>query len=84
MEFVTCDGCTNVSEAGWGDTPFCLDCHLNGTATEGTACARHGQTYYTTQCNVGYAFSEDCKPIEAPPSCNNPGPNCTEHRGACD
>lgn len=44
---VTCDGCDNVdTEGGWGDTPFCVDCHTMGRATEGALCVLHQRTYY--------------------------------------
>lgn len=42
---VTCDGCSDESEAGWGDSAFCLDCHASGRATEGTVCEEHERTY---------------------------------------
>ena len=40
-EVVTCDGCDEVSEAGWGDTPLCLDCE----APE-NVCPEHDRTFY--------------------------------------
>ena len=37
---VTCDGCEETSESGWGDTPFCLSC-----APAGTVCPEHQRTF---------------------------------------
>jgi len=42
-ELVTCDGCDAISESGWGDNPFCLDC---SPADE--ICELHQRTFDTT------------------------------------
>lgn len=56
-DLVTCDTCDATSEAGWGDTPNCSDCTLEGKA-EGEVCSEHGQTFYTGEdCNVCIALS---------------------------
>lgn len=37
---VTCDGCDNTSESGWGDTPFCLNCEQPANI-----CPEHQRTF---------------------------------------
>jgi hypothetical protein len=59
MDEVTCDTCPNTSEAGWGDTPHCFECHENGRATEGHICQTHlVTTYDDDKCMIGEALPD--------------------------
>lgn len=40
MNLVTCDNCPATDEAGWGDTPLCLDCE-----DEKNICLEHYRTF---------------------------------------
>lgn len=41
---VTCDNCDATDEAGWGDTPLCIDCQWY--AEPDLVCEDHWVTHY--------------------------------------
>lgn len=45
---VTCDNCDDTSEAGWGDTPLCVDCQTKADPSK--VCFTHQRTFEDAVC----------------------------------
>lgn len=49
---VTCDNCPATSEAGWGDTPLCLDCQRKDDPSK--VCEEHQRTFEDDACPLDH------------------------------